>query len=226
MDDYKNIEYIKRHQIGLDETFAFECLQCGSCCRHREDLMLTGPDLYRISSALGISVRDVIEQYCETYIGRNSNIPVCRLKPIGKNHACPLLKNSRCAVHKSKPILCGLFPLGRYFDDDGKAVYFLTRVSDHARGKTYTVREWLTLGNVPLEDEAAPIWQEMVRVCVIFMRNNQSKITTRGLNIIAELMYQILYVSYFPQIPLIEQMQAGLSSLTDALPRLAEKYKK
>jgi hypothetical protein len=58
------------------------------------------------------------------------------------------------------------------------------------------------------------------------MRENKSKITTRGLNIIAELMYQILYASYFPQIPLIEQMQAGLSSLTDALPRLAEKYKK
>lgn len=28
-------------EIGLDETFKFHCTQCGKCCIHRDDILLS-----------------------------------------------------------------------------------------------------------------------------------------------------------------------------------------
>lgn len=224
MDNIKTIDYVKSHRIGLDDSFSFACHQCGDCCKHRDDLILSGPDIYRIASALGIAAIDVIMQYCEIYIGHNSKIPVCHVKPIGKDNACPFLKDNRCAVLKSKPIVCALFPLGRAFDYDKKeTLYFLQDIGGHRNDKTYTVREWLTENNVPLDDEADRLWSDMVLYSTMFMTENHGKLQPNKLDEIYRYMTLVLYGSYLPQIPLLDIMKANCCSLTDVLPRLLEK---
>jgi len=113
MRDYENLI---RNRIEMDTVFAFRCLECGSCCRNREDVILSAFDLYRIAKELDMTTEDVIRRYCELYIGPTSRIPLVRLLPRGEKRVCPLLRNSRCSVHMSKPVVCALYPIGRALD--------------------------------------------------------------------------------------------------------------
>ena len=99
------IENIDQYCIGIDDVFAFKCRGCGSCCRGREDILLNSRDLYNIATALDMTHKQVIETYCEVYIGGESRIPITRLKPKGPNRNCPLLKGDRCIVHVINPAL-------------------------------------------------------------------------------------------------------------------------
>lgn len=100
-------------QIGMDEEFKFHCTECGKCCIHREDILLNPRDIYSMSKELGMSPGELFLKYCETYIGDGSRIPIVRIKPKGSVKRCPLLKDRKCSVHKSKPSVCALFPIGR-----------------------------------------------------------------------------------------------------------------
>lgn len=91
-------EQLGYEEIGLDDTFTFHCTQCGKCCIHREDILLSPKDLFHIAKKLEITPEATLTQYCETYLGRNSHTPVVRLKPQGSVKCCPLSKmfSTRC----------------------------------------------------------------------------------------------------------------------------------
>ena len=97
------LDNIDKYAIGLDESFQFHCTQCGECCVNREDILLNPRDMYKIAQYLKMEPRDVLEKYCETYIGKSSRMPIIRLLPIGKTQRCPFLKNlSAWAVYKAR----------------------------------------------------------------------------------------------------------------------------
>lgn len=106
MDNYDKM------RIGLDDTFRFHCTMCGRCCINREDILLTPRDMYRMAKELEITSREFFDRYCETYLGGDSRMPVVRLKPRGSVQRCPLLKDRKCSVHRAKPTVCALFPIG------------------------------------------------------------------------------------------------------------------
>lgn len=41
-------EQLGYEEIGLDDIFVFHCTQCGKCCIHREDILLSPKDLFHI----------------------------------------------------------------------------------------------------------------------------------------------------------------------------------
>ena len=108
---FQNIESLT---VGLDDTFTFHCTQCGKCCIHRTDIILSPRDIFKMAKELNLSNADFLRKYCSMHIGPTSRIPVIMLRPVGKDDRCPLLKNNKCSVHKVKPSVCGMFPLGRY----------------------------------------------------------------------------------------------------------------
>ena len=101
-------------KIGVDEPFRFHCTMCGKCCINREDILLTPRDMYCMAKELQITPKELFDQYCETYVGHDSRIPIVRLKPRGSIKRCPLLKEHKCSVHKAKPGVCAMFPIGLY----------------------------------------------------------------------------------------------------------------
>ena len=42
-------EQLGYEEIGLDDIFVFHCTQCGKCCIHREDILLSPKDLFHIN---------------------------------------------------------------------------------------------------------------------------------------------------------------------------------
>lgn len=162
-------EQLGYEEIGLDDTFTFHCTQCGKCCIHREDILLSPKDLFNIAKKFEITPKAALTQYCETYIGCNSRFPVVRLKPQGRIKRCPLLKKQKCMVHDVKPAVCAMFPIGRYlalpadgaFPENPEKLsvgYIFNNPECGDGSEAHTVREWFHNFDIPVEDEYFFTW--------------------------------------------------------------------
>ena len=159
--------------IGLDDTFKFHCDQCGKCCTHRENIILSPMDIFKMAKELKMTPVEFYHEYCVFNIGEHTRMPIVRLASEGKDTHCVLLKNHRCSVHKVKPAVCAMFPLGRYMSfekddynaesiDTSKVKYLLQPPECGDESETHTVREWLSGFDIKLEDEAFVQWQKAI----------------------------------------------------------------
>ena len=165
------VDNYERMKIGLDDSFRFHCTGCGKCCINREDILLNPFDIYRISKDLGRTPSEVFKAYCEAFPGRTSHMMIVRLVPRGTNKACPFLRNKICAVHKVKPAVCALYPLGRTVSNgangenviaNGSIQYLLQDFDCGSLSETHTVREWLSDFGIPAQDEFFMKWSQAV----------------------------------------------------------------
>lgn len=112
--------------LARDEAFSFACAGCGCCCRGREDIVLSGFDLWRIAARLRLPPRTVARAFCRGSIGRVSRLPVLRLAPLKEERGnCPFLTGNHCAIHDAEPLVCALYPLAQEITKDGQVSYFL-----------------------------------------------------------------------------------------------------
>lgn len=99
--------------LARDEAFSFACAGCGGCCRGREDIVLSGFDLWRIAARLRLPPRTVARAFCRGSIGRVSRLPVLRLAPLKEERSnCPLphrepLRHPRCRAAGLRPLPAG-----------------------------------------------------------------------------------------------------------------------
>ena len=70
-----------------------------------------------------------------------------------------------CELHqsKSKPVVCGLFPLGRIFNYDKNDVTYFTQENICGNNnETHTVRDWLNDFGIDELEDCSAIWQEII----------------------------------------------------------------
>ena len=209
MDD--RLKYIGEHLeemlIGPDEKFRFHCTQCGKCCINREDILLNPKDLYNIAATLSISQEEAVKQYCETYMGGTSRLPIVRLRPQGSIKRCPLLKNRKCMVHKAKPTVCAMYPLGRCLaisqdtmsrieTAELKPQFILNEVDCGDNAEEHTVREWLESFGIPVEDQYYIRWQRIAMLASKVIKSVEGSWTPHGLNMLLTLIFNMLYLGY------------------------------
>lgn len=112
--------------LGRDEAFSFACAGCGDCCRGREDIVLSGFDLWRIAARLRLPPQTVARAFCRASIGQVSHLPVLRLAPVKEErNNCPFLTEDHCAIHDAEPLVCALYPLAQEISREGEVRYFL-----------------------------------------------------------------------------------------------------
>lgn len=167
----KNIaDNFDQMKIGLDTPFQFRCTECGKCCIHREDILLSPKDLFRAAKELNMPILSFFQTYCECYPGKDSRVPIVRLLPRGSVRRCPLLKDRHCMIHKAKPAVCAMFPVGRGVavpkDADESTSftvqYILQPPECGDRSETHTVREWLASFGMDVEDPIFLQWQRFI----------------------------------------------------------------
>jgi len=217
-------ENLGQMQLGLDDTFRFKCHGCGKCCKNREDILLTPRDLFRLAKCMGLTPTQTMDRCCESYIGGQTGIPTVRLKPVGKNKVCPLLKENKCSVHASKPVVCALFPLGRFqkpSKDDprlpGESGYLLMPTS--GCGRTFrTVRAYLESFGIPLEDVFHAQWNGTLMFLVDFFRDALRAGTPQpALNTLRDITFVLLYLRYDTESEFLPQFEASAATLKELL---------
>lgn len=101
-----------------------ECAGCSACCRGMGNSIVLDPyDVYRLSRKLQKSFEALLTAHLELNVVDGIILP--NLKLTGLNEACTFLNSEgRCSIHDSRPGICRLFPLGRYYEN-GDYKYFL-----------------------------------------------------------------------------------------------------
>lgn len=219
-------------KIGPDEPFKFHCTQCGKCCINREDILLNPLDLYRAAKELKMTIQDFVKQYCESYLGDTSKMPIVRLLPRGSIKRCPLLKDRKCSIHNVKPTVCAMFPIGRVVcidadrhsdtpvtADQVQFIFLNPKCGDNA--ETHTVREWLGEFGIPVEDEFFVKWQTVICRLAPLMRKAMDLFSQSTVNKMLTLIFVKLYLDYDLNeefLPQFEKNTELLMSLMDLMP--------
>lgn len=178
-------------------------------------------------------------QYCRMEIGTNSRLPLMMLRPVGRDDRCPLLQNNRCSVHKVKPAVCGMFPLGRYVIADpekyakGEVVmsevrYLLQPPECGDDSETHTVREWLGDFDIELEDKAFVRWNQVMGEISAILRDLEQKWDMMTMMDVWFMTRIILYENYEHDMDFMPQFEfnvSGLKSLLKDIPKLKEMVK-
>ncbi len=207
--------------LEKSECFAFACAGCGDCCRGREDIVLSGYDLWRIAHHLHLPPVLVVRSFCRQYIGIDSHLPVVRLKPIkNEKSSCPFLYKSHCAIHEAKPLVCALYPLGQQIDTDGTVEYFQQPTSCGGQVFQAKVKDYLALYSIeqrePLDVDWALTCMELTdRVKSLEQTANPIRVRVLGRKI-----YQALYLDYDWAQEFAPQFAANKEKLFAALAEL------
>lgn len=101
------------------------CRGCFQCCIGMGSSVILDPyDVYRLQVGLGKELtRLLAEESIELNVVDGIILP--NLKMAGPGERCTFLNHEgRCAIHRSRPGICRLFPLGRYYEN-GDFRYFL-----------------------------------------------------------------------------------------------------
>ncbi len=222
------VENLDSMKIGVDAAFRFHCTQCGKCCINRDDILLNSKDLYNLARELDMTTQEVIETYCEAYIGDSSRIPIVRLQPRGSIKRCPLLKDRKCSVHKAKPVVCAMFPIGRcikvdpdHYHSSGikdcQIEYIFDNPGCGDNSETHTVREWFGKFDISLEDEFFMKWHQTIADVSSFVYKAEKIYTESILNKVWTLIYVMLYLNYDTEQAFLPQYIQNAEKLTDML---------
>jgi len=101
------------------------CRGCHSCCTGMGNSVLLDPyDVYRLQQGVGMGLSGLFAGgMVELNVVDGVTLP--NLKMAGEEERCVFLdREGWCSIHASRPGLCRLFPLGRYYEN-GDFRYFL-----------------------------------------------------------------------------------------------------
>lgn len=222
---FKNIENMT---VDLDDTFKFHCTQCGKCCIHREDIILSPRDIYKMAKELNMHPVTFFNTYCRSHIGDVSRIPIIRLNSVGSDDRCPLLKNNKCSVHKVKPAVCALFPLGRYVASDARkdvssridgaeVKYLLQPLECGDESETHTVRDWLSGFDISLEDEFFIKWNTAIQQLGDTLKKHETKQDMLAMMEIWAVTRVVMYLKYDINNPFMPQFEENYEGMMELL---------
>ena len=197
------------------DTFEFACNGCGDCCRGREDIVLSGYDLWRICAYLRLPPQIVIRAFCRHYTGANSHLPVVRLKPLtGEKNNCPFLHSSRCAIHDAEPLVCALYPLGQQIELDGTVSYFAQEIDCGGEVHRAKVADYLACYDIRARE---PLDVQWAFTCIRLskeMKRLEEYLSPAGMKLLSLKIYRALYLAYDWQKPYAEQFEANVKAIT------------
>lgn len=134
LDMYENGELTV---LSRRDSFNFDCVRCGQCCRDRDDILLNPLDFHRLCRGLGMQPTEVLIKYCDLYPGYSSRLPILRIQfrptyGLGgeiTGMRCPFLGQKdglyHCRIQAYKPFVCFSYPLGRIQKAEDEAQYIL-----------------------------------------------------------------------------------------------------
>lgn len=215
------VQDLKNKKLNPQDKFRFKCRACGKCCRNRHDIILPPYDVYKISKYLNLSPEEMINQYCEWYIGPDSKLPIVRILPRGAGNVCPFMQNKLCTIHAVKPGVCALFPLGRAILHDesqsGNEILYFKQDVDCSVKKEYSLEEWLMRVGLHESEEYFLAWSQFTYLASPLMQSIENKVPRSFVTTLYRKLYSVLYLTYVHTEPYISQFQRNTKQCLNAL---------
>ncbi|WP_455391049.1 YkgJ family cysteine cluster protein [Frisingicoccus sp.] len=119
------------------------CMGCGSCCRGMGQSIILDPlDLQRIKKHLGIGFEGLMTDKIELNVVDGVILP--NLRMAGPREQCSFLdEENRCRIHSARPGICRLFPLGRYYENQGFRYFLQVHECKNENPMKVKVKKWV-----------------------------------------------------------------------------------
>lgn len=213
--------------LARDQQFQFACTGCGNCCRGREDIVLSGFDLWRIAARLRLPPQIVARGYCRASIGKVSRLPVLRLAPVKENrNNCPFLTENHCAIHDAEPLVCALYPLAQEISRTWEVHYFLQPTGCGGQVIEAKVQDYLARYDVPSREENDVRWAQACMELEDTVEQLQAQLSPVLVHRMQQKLWQALYYGYDAAKPWRPQLEANLKWLEGELRKLTEYQQK
>lgn len=141
------------------------CEGCKSVCCHGMDntIIIEPYDIHRMTVELNTTFDRLLQG--KILINQVDGILLPNLAMAEGTNSCSFLDdNSRCMIHKARPALCRLFPLGRYWEDETHFKYILQvgqcKKDNLAKIK---VKKWLDTNNLTEYNEYVVLWHQYLK---------------------------------------------------------------
>ena len=160
-----------------------DCIGCSDCCRGMGDSVVLDPyDVYRLSNGLGETPSQVLDKYLELGVVDGNILP--HLKMTGADEHCVFLNaEGRCSVHPLRPGFCRLFPLGRFYQEDGfKYILQIHECSKKNRSKI-KVKKWLDTPDLKQYEKYIADWHAFLLDVQEVLYEAQDEALIRNLNV-------------------------------------------
>ena len=143
-----------------------DCEGCSECCRGMGSSIILDPmDIWRIQKGRGKGFQALLEEgKIELNMADGMILP--DLKMDTEREACPFLDSrGRCSIHACRPGLCRLFPLGRYYEENGFKYFIqIHECRKQDRGKI-KIKKWLGIPNLKAYENYIMEWHAFLNQC-------------------------------------------------------------
>lgn len=141
------------------------CAGCSQCCRGMGSSVILDPmDMWRLHREIRKDFTALMDGYIELGVVDGMILP--NLKMTSGEDACPFLdRDGRCSVHASRPGLCRLFPLGRYYEEQGFRYFIqIHECPKKDRGKV-KIKKWLGIPDLRSYEQYIIRWHGFLNEC-------------------------------------------------------------
>ncbi len=113
------------HENDMVKADCHGCKGCFGCCTGMGTSVILDPyDVYRLQAGIGKGLPRLLEEGA-VELNVVDGIILPNLSMAGQEERCAFLDGEgRCSIHRSRPGVCRLFPLGRFYEN-GDFKYFL-----------------------------------------------------------------------------------------------------
>lgn len=142
-----------------------DCTGCFKCCTGMGASIVLDPmDIHAMTRGLNMDFSRLMEKYIELNVVDGIILP--NLKMSETNDRCGFLnEQGRCSIHSFRPGICRLFPLGRYYEDNGFK-YFLQIGQCHKEDRSkIKVKKWLDIPDLKSYENYICTWHTFINNC-------------------------------------------------------------
>lgn len=140
-----------------------DCDGCSSCCCGMGNTIVLDPyDVWRLTGGLKQSFQQLLAGHLDLNVADGIILP--NLKLAGAREQCTFLnEEGRCSIHPYRPGICRLFPLGRYYEEDGFHYILQVQECKKSNRSKVKIRKWMATPDMERYDAYITEWHSFLK---------------------------------------------------------------
>lgn len=177
------------------KAYCDECKGCYACCTGMGSSIILDPlDVMRLCKETGKNFTQLLEKELEVNVVDGLVLPNIRMTA----DKCPFLNDEgRCSIHNARPGFCRLFPLGRYYTDDGFRYILQIHECERAGRTKVKVSKWIDTEDLPRYTKYINDWhkfqKDMQRNLIEYMSAGEDETARNQTMLVLQVMYVGMY---------------------------------
>lgn len=162
------------------------CEGCHACCQNMGQSILLDPyDIARLEWGLQMTFEELLVERIELNMVDGVILPNLKMHP-QKNQCSFLNEEGRCSIHSFRPGICRLFPLGRYYENDGFKYFLQIHECKKENRTKVKVKKWIDTPNLKQYEAYISRWHYFLKNAEAYLQENPEEIKELSMYILTQ----------------------------------------